>query len=395
MKTDQSMSSSHSSVSALYCIVYAMIVGLCVIVLYSMSAYGIAPFLVAVGVGFLISGAFSMVGGLLGFLFGIPRALQASDTSGGSNSKTAQSIGTTHNQAAAYQANTNLEQISDWLTKILVGVGLTQLNVLPEKLLALARFLAPGFGNVPHPEVMAISVVLYFTISGFLFGYLWTRLRLGEALHEADEAAMGEKIIDELQKQTSLDAKALSLSQQQLNPRSDSPAVVMDTLRDAIMKASPAVKTTVFYQAWDVRSKNWRDDKPRMERTIPIFRALIDGDVDGKYHANHGQLGFALKDKSNPDWVEAEKELTKAIELRGDWRTQGWLYYEFARAICRIHLEEEMQKGKAGASPNREKILADLRSVESNDELRQMIEEEPAVRDWMVRNQITMDSLHC
>jgi hypothetical protein len=191
----------------------------------------------------------------------------------------------------------------------------------------------------------------------------------------------------------SIDAKALSLAQQQLNPRSDSPEVVQDALRDAIMKASPAAKTTVFYQAWEVRSKNWRDDKPRMERTIPIFRALADCDFEDKYHANHGQLGFALKDKTNPDWADAEKELTKAIDIRGDWRTQGWLYYEFARAICRIHLEEDIKKGQAGPSPNRDKIFADLRAVVSNDQLRKMIEEEQAVRDWMTRNQITADSL--
>lgn len=392
MTAEQSTPSNRAAVSALYGIAGAMIAGLIVIVLYSMSASGMSQFLVAIGVGLLVAGAFSMAGGLLGFLFGIPRSLQASDTSAGQSSRTGQSAGTTNDKAAAYRANTNLEQISDWLTKILVGVGLTQLTVLPEKLQALAQFLSPGFGNVPRPDVMAISVVLYFAISGFLFGYLWTRLRLGEALHEADVAALGEKI-GELERQMSIDAKALSLAQQQLNPRSDSPEVAQDALRDAIMKASPAAKTTVFYQAWDVRSKNWRDDKPRMERTISIFRALADSDVGDKYHANHGQLGFALKDKTKPEWADAEKELTKAIEIRGEWRTQGWLFYEFARAICRIHLEEDLQKGKAGPSPNREKILADLRAVDSNDELRKMIEEEQAVHDWMNRNQITADSL--
>ena len=383
-----------SNRAALYGIVGAMIAGFVVIVLFSMSASGMSQFLVATSVGLLVAGASSMAGGLLGFLFGIPRSLQASDAAAGQPLRTVQSAGTTNDQAVTYRANTNLEQISDWLTKILVGVGLTQLTVLPEKLQALALFLSPGFGNVPRPDVMAIAVVLYFAISGFLFGYLWTRLFLGEALREADVAALGEKISD-LERQMSQDAKALSLVQQQLNPRTDSPPVAQEELRDAIMKASPAAKTTIFYQAWDLRSKNWRDEKskPRMERTIPIFRALGDSDVRDEYHANHGQLGFALKDKKNPDWAEAEKELTKAIEIRGDWRTQGWLFYELNRAICRIHLEGDMQKGKAGASPNREKILADLRAAASNDELRNMIEEEQAVRDWMSRNQITVESL--
>ncbi len=383
-----------SNRAALYGIVSVMIGGSVAILLFSMSAGGMSQFLVAASVGLLVAGASAMVGGLLGFLFGIPRSLQAADASAGQSSRTAQNASTSADQAVTYRANTNLEQISDWLTKILVGVGLTQLTVLPDKLQALALFLSPGFGSVPRPDVMAIAVVLYFAISGFLFGYLWTRLFLGGALREADVAALGEKI-SELERQMSQDAKALGLVQQQFNPRADAPEVSPEELRDAIIKASPAARTTIFYQAWDVRSKNWRDEKskPKMERTIPIFRALIESDVRDEYHANHGQLGFALKDKKGPDWVEAEKELTKAIEIRGDFRTQGWLYYEFNRAICRVHLEEDMPKGKAGASPNREKILADLQAVASNDELRNMIEEEPALRDWMSRNQITMASL--
>src|SRR5215472_3991331 len=48
-----------------------------------------------------------LTGGIVGFLFGVPRAVQGS----------ARSKGITQ-----YQANTNLEQVSDWLTKIIVGI---------------------------------------------------------------------------------------------------------------------------------------------------------------------------------------------------------------------------------------------------------------------------------
>jgi len=371
-----------------------LIGGSAVIILFSASATGMSRFLATASVGLLVAGASLMVGGLLGFLFGIPRSLQGSDTSSAPSSGKGQRGNTGDDQAGSYGANTNLEQISDWLTKILVGVGLTQLTVLAERLRALALFLSPGFGTLPRPDVIAIAVVLYFAISGFLFGYLWTRLFLGAALREADVAALGRKI-SALENQMSQDAKALSLVQQQLNPRSDSPEVSQDELRGAIIQASPAAKTTIFYQAWDVRGKNWRDDrtKPTMERTIPIFRALADSDLRDEYHQNHGQLGFALKDKKSPDWAEAEKELTKAIEIRGDWRTNGWLFYEFARAICRIHLEEGVQKGKPGASPNREKILADLSALATSDDLLERIQEDQAVLDWMSTNHITIESL--
>jgi hypothetical protein len=368
-----------------------MLCGLAVIVLFSMSAGNLWTSLGIASLGLGVAGASSLTGGLLGFLFGIPRALQIGETAPSQSPSAGQTASNTNGQNVSYRANTNLEQISDWLTKILVGVGLTQLIVLPEKLQALGLFLAPGFGAVPHPNVMAIVIVLYFSVSGFLFGYLWTRLFLAGALREADVAALGEKI-SELERQMSQDARALSLVQQHLNPRSDSPEGSEDELKKALIAASPAAKTTIFYQAWDVRSNNWRDEesKPKMERTIPIFRALNESDLRNEYHKNHGQLGFALKDKRNPEWAQAEKELTRAIEIRGDWQTHGWLFYEFNRAICRIVLEDQSRKGKPSVSPNREKILADLRAVASNDELVEILGQEEVIRDWMDRNQISV-----
>lgn len=65
--------------------------------------------------GLLLALASVMVGVLVGFLFGIPRALQNAGTGGAEAGW------------GRYSTNTNLEQISDWLTKILVGVGLVEL----------------------------------------------------------------------------------------------------------------------------------------------------------------------------------------------------------------------------------------------------------------------------
>ncbi len=83
-----------------------------------------------------------------------------------------------------------------------------------------------------------------------------------------------------------------------------------------------------------------------MERTIPVFRALIASDPEGRFHRNHGQLGFALKDKEPPDWREAEAELTNAIMIRGDPNVEGYWLYELNRAICRIKLDDLFKEGK-------------------------------------------------
>ncbi len=60
------------------------------------------------------AGASMLGGGLFGFLFGIPRSLQAQkDEVAASGREPAAE------KPSGYGPNTNLEQISDWLTKIL------------------------------------------------------------------------------------------------------------------------------------------------------------------------------------------------------------------------------------------------------------------------------------
>ena len=73
----------------------------------------------------VITGSCSfLAGGLVGLLFGIPRSALGS-------------AGTT--ATGRYQANSNLVEVSDWLTKIIVGVGLVQIGRLEPALSRLAE----------------------------------------------------------------------------------------------------------------------------------------------------------------------------------------------------------------------------------------------------------------
>lgn len=97
--------------------------------------------------------AFSMSGMVIGFLFGIPRG-------------------------DARTVNNNLVEISDWLTKIIVGVGLTELHALPGYIGRLTRFMV-GTGVSPtFSQSAAGATFLFFTSHGFFLGYLLTRLVL-------------------------------------------------------------------------------------------------------------------------------------------------------------------------------------------------------------------------
>lgn len=114
-------------------------------------------------------GAFA-VGSLLGLLFGVPHSAENSTTS---------------MSTWALIPNTSLDQISDWLTKILVGVGLTQLFEIPSRLQALASYLAPVFGGTDSGKGFGLSVVISSSVVGFLASWVWTRLLLSADLAQA------------------------------------------------------------------------------------------------------------------------------------------------------------------------------------------------------------------
>ncbi len=171
------------------------------------------------------------VGASIGFLFGIPRVLAATSTS-----VTNEPIPSTESTVAALAAevrrnrlaaNTNLEQVSDWLTKILVGVGLVQFTKVPTEVNRLAGIMGPSFGNAPQNESVATGVILVFSVGGFLIGYITTRAFVPKILQDVEDAAVAvlEKrtqvrtLVTMLQPKTQV--KALSLVDKQLDHEVD------------------------------------------------------------------------------------------------------------------------------------------------------------------------------
>lgn|ERR1017187_3989035 len=80
--------------------------------------------------------------------------------------------------------NTNLEEISDWLTKIIVGVSLVELQKAQSKLQGAAGFIAQTLGGASQTS-FAYGLMIYFSIVGFLGSYLLTRLYLQRAFRDA------------------------------------------------------------------------------------------------------------------------------------------------------------------------------------------------------------------
>ena len=114
-------------------------------------------------------------GFVIGFLFAVPRA---TELTAGSRLK----------------INNNLVEVSDWLTKIIVGLGLIHLSRVPVYLQRAGYYVGTGLrrpdGEIP--EQFAAALILYFALLGFLAGYLVTRLFLGPAFRDADAATAAE-----------------------------------------------------------------------------------------------------------------------------------------------------------------------------------------------------------
>jgi hypothetical protein len=74
--------------------------------------------LTVLGAGLFLAGASTVTGSLVGFLFCVPRYRQLEPDAHAPRERSSD---------FSTAPNTNLEQISDWLSKIIVGVGLTQI----------------------------------------------------------------------------------------------------------------------------------------------------------------------------------------------------------------------------------------------------------------------------
>ena len=170
----------------------------------------------AFGLGLAIALAAGMTGGLLGFLFAIPRNPGLPAGAG---------------PVDRYRSNSNLEEISDWLTKILVGLGLVQFGRLMDGGRTLVDALASALGTTESGSAtFAAALLVIFAVSGFLGAYIMTRVYLGpvfalseqamrsylaqvQAQVQATEARLEVKAADIEEKAASVEERAASVEE--------------------------------------------------------------------------------------------------------------------------------------------------------------------------------------
>jgi tetratricopeptide (TPR) repeat protein len=155
------------------------------------SGFQVVTFLRMLGTLTLFAAAATTCGWMLGLLFGIPRSLSRSNSQGGNGTQENRDIGS----GVTTKANTNLEDVSDWLTKTIVGVGLTGLVAMPGKLWHYAGQLSlVTTGNLNDARLLFLSLFLFCTTGGFWIGYVGTRTILTKLFEWIDRSMIDEKV---------------------------------------------------------------------------------------------------------------------------------------------------------------------------------------------------------
>ena len=303
----------------------------------------------AVG-GTLMAGGAFMVGVLLGFSLGFPsRADAGTIRTGGQPS-----------QSPLYNTNplfynTNLREVADWLTKLLVGASLVELAKFPAMIERFGTFVAKSLNPYDPSPATPTIILVYFWSCGILYGYIWTRFEIVTTSHLPDH-----------------DSEALAAVDRWLNqPPSSKDEEARLAMMNAIKAASAGAWAKIFLDAEKYRKPATEDVN---ERSLPVFQALVEADTQEIFHRNRGQYALALmgrkKDPNDPatskaDWSRALDLLNDAIRIRQRSREPDWREYELARAVCRIHLDVQFneQVRQKTASEAQKSIRADLDKI--------------------------------
>lgn len=185
---------------------------------------------------------------ILGLMYGVPRAR----------------AGFVPGETERYASNSNLEQISDWLTKLLIGAGLVEIGNITSILARLGSYLGAGM-TIPNAGALCVASVLYGAGTGFTGGYIWTRLRLRLFLETSDRLAA-----QSAREQT----LARNLSEQNRVFGESEPGLALDRA------AANAIEARQDFGHGSIAPILWVDDVPDNNRALITALASLEIEVD-------------------------------------------------------------------------------------------------------------------
>lgn len=211
-----------------------------------------------------VAGASLAGGSAIGFLFGFPRAEKY---------RFNKSIDNDHNSNVnSYSDNTNLEEVSDWLTKIIVGLTLIKLNTIIGWINQSATAIAGVYAcNSPDNQyaffVFGYCIIIIYFLAGAALFYVWARTNLSIIFTRSREEqlqAENTRLVKEVQTlandQSLNSSKTIAIENQ----------IPSDEFRD---KTERVYNSKLTYSKEDLQRARWGGHAQRNDR---ILEAVYD-----------------------------------------------------------------------------------------------------------------------
>lgn len=169
---------------------YLLILGMVVCSLILVGSLPDGSSASGVGVGltvFLLFSASAAIGAAVGFLFGLPRSRFADAAQSDQGTHTSAVANGDVPRSAHYLTNSNLIKVSDWLTTIIIGLGLVNLAKIGPAVGDLGNTLEDPLGGAPYSGTIGVSVIVIALLASLILCYLWTSIRVRELLEDSEE----------------------------------------------------------------------------------------------------------------------------------------------------------------------------------------------------------------
>jgi hypothetical protein len=222
-------------------------------------------------------------GGFLGFIFGIPSILQL--------------------EKSRIKYNDNLVQISDWLTKIIVGVGLTQLYQIPHFIIQIGEHFQANFGGINSiasqnaaARNIAIAIIGYFIVLGFLMIYFWTKTDYSTIMKYMDDDFNAEL---EVEKQAKEEAQQETLETTKK----------LETVKEESMAKEEDLQA--LSQTFSSIAQGIKDKREEIKNSPVIEDDPQKGKWGGSTEANGRKITATVRETSyDKDWFNVNIEVS-------------------------------------------------------------------------------------
>jgi hypothetical protein len=267
-------------------------------------------------------------------------------------------------------------------------------------------------GQVPQDPWMIPKIFALGTVGGY-GGRAIIDTYLSDKIQELRKEVTKEtsNLREQIVRADEIDGRALLLTNQHLERNPGSPVDEAE-MREAILKASPAIAVQIFEAARRARRNN-RSDQELLRRVATVLRALIER-KDQKSHRPYAQLAYILDNVEPPQTRESLDLINRAIEIRTQINDRGYPRYDLHRASCVIDLDTNFANRRKSDLETRNSVVDDLIRGLALEEAKQMLREAVAqaakptpveqtqarlekyskLARWLHLNEVTLDDLH-